>query len=217
MGMYKGAITDKERIKEYEGIELASAIDVIKGYVKVGTEYGSGFVFAGTVEEYKESVNEVDATLRNRREKKYRNAEGAVKRSMVNAHTAVEDYICELHKASRGNLEEIHPTFDGYMAFVKRRLGTLSARSDAVAKARVQLENFKPSGKRIVKRAYAATTSFDPDNTIILVVEGGESGEAWTVAEYKTLKEKERLAAKADKDTIPFDSDEYDEVFGDDA
>lgn len=215
MGVNKDAVKENDRIRSLEDITLNEAIEYIEGTVKIGTLKGNGFVFGGTTEEYAEEYKELCDRLYESRVATYEGVKKTTKEAIANPGTSVSDYIHALLKGVDDDLEKISPTLEGYTAFVGYKIERLAMRPARVKKARLAVEEFKPIGERMVKVAYKAGTQFDPKGTLILLVDGVESGEAWTVDEYRKFVEGEKHKKLFTKDTIPFDSKEYEEVFGD--
>lgn len=218
MGINKNAIKDEDRIKEYEGHMLDEVMSIFKGNVKVGTEGGNGFIFCGTPFQYRNERDELNDKLMSRRNLSYESAKKSVMDGIEKPGASVSDYMKSLAKhvneEDGTGLESIEPTIEGYLSFLRARFETLAARSRKVERMREACNRFKPAGERKIKLAYMADSQFDPPNTLILNIEGGENGDAWTVEEYRE-KVKRQYSEEA-SDVIPFGSEEYERVFGND-
>ena len=207
---------DTNRIRSLEGITLGEALEKVPeyeyfgGYIKIGTTRGSGFVYASRLDAFCSEI--IDERCIAKKEKAIANAEDRVRQGINRPGADPSDYMKVLLDRSGGNLEAIDPDYDDYVRFVKLQFETLGKRTKYLTKLKKQRASFTPLEGRKVKQAYPTISSFDPAGTVILIVEGYEKGDAWTVDEYEASLDHD---AEDKDDVVPFDSPEYDEEFGD--
>lgn len=216
MAVNVGVVKDEERISSLEGITLAEAMKSIEGPVKIGTENGNAFAWCGTARQYELEERSFNKRLKKKKTTTYENAKANMRKAISDPCTSVSAYLKSALKAAEDDYEKMEISYEGYIEFVKAKIEKIALRPARIAKAREAAEKFIPASERLVKMAYRATTQFDPEGTLILSIEGDENGDAWTVDEYRKMLKEEKHKEEAFEGTIPFDSPEYDEVFGDD-
>lgn len=127
--------------------------------IKIGTEQGSNFFFAGTVKQYREWGWGYTRELKRRLEKDLYEAEKRLERA----------------ERTRGKLPETELL--------------VSAGKASVELAKWKLKTFKPLGDREVLDKLTASVIADEDTPMILNVEGTEDGAYWTIAEAEKMGE----------------------------
>lgn len=194
---------------EYVGKTLGEAMRSLEGHIKIGTVGGAGVVFGGTVAQLAEELDDLNTALNSKAVQAYESAKKSVERMLTHSGTTVTDYFTSVFEAVEGNHEAFLPTMEGYLQFVERKIEVARIKATKVTETRLQVEEFRPTETRVIKSAYKATTNFDPQGTTMLIIEGNETGIAWTMDECRRIAEE-----KKHPNCIPFGSKEYEEVFG---
>lgn len=136
--------------------ELMSGLDD-EQKVKIGTEGGSGFFFAGTVKQYRQRQYGFNKELKRRLEK------------------AADDAEKRIARAERQ--KGILPEADLLIASGKASLEV----------AKFRMETFKPLCDREVLETLTASDIADEETPLIVNIEGSEDGTYWTMAEAKKV------------------------------
>lgn len=174
-----GINTEDNRIAELENKTVREVIDLIGDNVKIGTKDGGGFFFCGDKRKFMEKIEDIDIERRARLQHACNKAESTALAMCKAPHAGVEDYLAALLKNAK-SVEDINPTYDGYIAFVKRRIDEAKRKAEFAAKKKRQQEEYQPLEERIVIEAYPSVSEKD---TTILLVKGGEVGWYWTTDE----------------------------------
>lgn len=141
--------------------------------LKVGSL--QSFFYIGTVEDFKERMNDVSAYL-------YNNLKDgtAKKREVYEARLrrppTIEKFCKECEMRSR------QFTVDGYLEYLNFWLMGARELLNTYERSVQKEARFKPLSKRMVKERYMADEVVDPD-TLILIVEGEDLGIFWTTGE----------------------------------
>lgn len=125
--------------------------------VKIGTEGGSGFFFAGTVKQYRQRQYAFNKELKRRLEK------------------AVDDAEKRIARAERQ--KGILPEAELLIASAKASLEL----------SKWKLQAFKPLCDREVLETLTASDVADEEEPLIMNIEGSEDGTYWTMAEAKKV------------------------------
>ena len=173
-----GINTDDRRIKELEGITVGKALELIGKNIKIGTKNGGGYFFCGDKEEFIYNLKDIERSRKSRLVTAHRKAEANAKAACKAPKAGVEDYLTSLF--AKNSIENIEPTYDGYVEFVKERMEEVKKKARYVTKKREQSEAYKTLRKHEVVEAYASIS--EPDTTILLI-KGNEAGWYWTTDE----------------------------------
>lgn len=163
---------------------LADLLEGYDGPVKIGAKDGSGFIYCGLLKDLNaEDVNDelIGAAADGI---KYQDERlDIIRRNGANLSAFFDKMISD---AKRENKKELPPFHIGdYITYLEKRVERMAYHYAQAEELRDYIRKLKPFMKREVLDMYESIDPDDPD-TMIVIVEGNETGPAWTTSEYQS-------------------------------
>lgn len=168
------------KIKDYAGRtfgEITKDLSERSGTVKIGMKDSSAFVYCGSksyLTPYR--VGAIELRLRSMMAERVTNALNSIN-VKINTTPTPEDYIRKCWK----NNESIG-TWEGYLLTIDEHWRKLEQLKEALDDRRIEAETRTELTERKVIETYP---SIDVEDQLIIILEGCEPGEYWTVKEYE--------------------------------
>ena len=161
---------------------LKEVIEATKGNygVKIGTWYGAGYIWCGKSADIMKNYGVMDRRARAKHTQRIKNCKTALNKLFSDCPT--------IGKYAQENYRHDKPfgTVEGYLEWLKPYFGDLEKAVAKLQLAETRAESYVAFEDREVKSLYK---SIDEKNTAIIIVDGNESGDAWTTAEFEALQE----------------------------
>lgn len=148
-----------------------------KGTVKLGTVGGAAFIYCGKIENL--DIKELGVRFSTLdRERLIKND----KKIDSTRNTTREEYERLLSIRNKRLKTDLRPSEEGYKEWKRRTEAELERRKKYREKLLNKLNKLYNFEARTIIRMYP---SADEDDTLIVIIEGKEIGNAWTTEEYK--------------------------------
>lgn len=163
-------------VEKLIGREFSEAFRDMGKKVKVGAENGNAFFFCGETKVLAENLGFVNKRIKRSTEKAFKRAMARAKAEITNPDASLVGYLKKCAR-SADSIENMNPTMEGYMEYIKEHMNSAVKAAKAVVPHREKNESCEPLDKRIIKDAYKSITD---DSTTIILVEGSENGWFWS-------------------------------------
>lgn len=158
--------------------------------VKVGTKDGAGFVYCGSIMELREGMGALENRIAAKYRTRVKNAKAHLNQTFVDTPTLGK--YCKKQYKETGEFG----TLEGYYASLPEYFEKLEKAKASLERAETALEKHIPFGDREIAEVYK---SIDEPNTAIILVQGSETGDAWTTDEYKEKERREQEAQRLER------------------
>lgn len=179
---------ERSRRREFEGKTLMEAIQLTNGQVKIGTANGSGFIYCGNAVEFRmKTMLDIEAEYARRTHHQAENAQSKFNRLFADPAADVRAYLNDLAQSCEVKTD-IEPNLEDYLRWLSKRFEQMHRIAERVVVTAEREEKRKPIYERPVVRAYPSIDGNEEMGTLIMLIDGYETGNAWTTEEYEALK-----------------------------
>ena len=173
--------------KAYRKEKKDTLADLLTGYdgpVKITTDRGGGFLYCGLIRDMK--ADDIDAELIGDAVETIETADKQLAQLQRNAGKPSVYFERIVRDAKLENKKQL-PRFQigDFISWMEKQAEQMGYYYKTAGELREYIRKLKPFLKREVVEMYE---SIDPDepNTMIVIVEGNETGPAWTTSEYQS-------------------------------
>ena len=163
--------------------------------VKIGAENGSGFFYAGSVDNYLKNTDRVDRACHLAAKQSVSRRKARIETLCKNCPTA-ETYIRK--SLSRNDAENM--TAENYLKFLDKYFNTVRNVTKEMQKAEELLAHWEPLAQRRIVRKEESTVDED---CLIVIINGYEQGSYWMLEE----------APKGEEVCFELDTDEANDIY----
>ena len=164
--------------REMVGKKISEVVKDLDCNIKLGCDNGSGFLYCGNPSETKIDFKELDNISDGRIQGKIKMRENRLEDQFSRCPT-VERYMRTYYSQHEPKVG----TVEGYLKTVQlhmKRTQTSATKLNDIKKWNLNKPKMKD---RIIKDIYCSVDSREPDGTLVVLIDGYESGDFWTTKE----------------------------------